>query len=195
MLSEFIQLIKQSFVEPRTAARKVLNFNLTIREVGEVVVLAIVVSTLLTQVPSLFITSTDMVDPDVPSTGMQELSITPFSALTINATLMAITILAVYLIGNLFGGRGTIRGSMIVNAWIHYMMIIVQVVLFLVTTIVPVLAIVVIPLALFVFFWLLSHFVAVLHGFRSAMGVFFAALVLILVASFAITSLFFALNA
>jgi len=167
----------------------VLNFNLTTREVGEVVVLAIVVSTLLTQVPSLFITSPDMADPDVPGTGMQ-----PFSALTLNATLMAITILAVYLIGNLFGGRGTIRGSVIVNAWIHYMMIIVQVVLFLVTTIVPVLAIVVIPLALFVFFWLLSHFVAVLHGFKSAMGVFFAALVLILIASFAITSLFFALN-
>lgn len=194
-LLEISELIRLSFAQPRVAADRILGYSLAPRELGEIVVLAVLLSTIITQLPSLIIPSDIPIDIDSFADEPQQLSFTPFMALTVNAALMAITVLAVHLVGNLFGGKGTLRGSVLVNAWVHYMMILVQLAVFLLTTILPFLALVAIPVALFLFFWMLSNFVAVLHGFRSAMGVFFAALVLILVFSFGITSVFFALSA
>jgi len=192
MTPTFIDLIRLSFVAPRVAARQVLGFPLRYRTLIEVAVLGIVLNTLVTQGISTLLAPAPVetleTDPPVPM-------ITPFMAFGIDAILMTLTILAVHLIGGLFGGRGSLRESILVNAWIHYLMILVQLVAIVLTVIMPGLALLTIPLALGIFFYLLSNFVAEMHAFTSALGVFFGAIVLILILSFVITFLFLAGNA
>ncbi len=189
MIQTVTELVRLSLVAPRAAARQVLGFPIPYRVLIEAAILGIVLNTLVTQGLSMLLEPAPVEDIE---TGTPVPMITPFIALGIDAVLMVMTVLAVHLIGGMFGGRGSLQESLLINTWIHYLMILVQLVAIILTVFMPALALLTIPLALGIFFYLLSNFVAEMHAFRSALSVFFGAIVLILILSFAITFLFLA---
>ncbi len=91
-----------------------------------------------------------------------------------------------YLVGRKFGGRGTLAGAVALIAWTEFILSLLQVAQIVALVILPPLAEVIGLLGLLVFLWLLSQFVAELHGFASAWKVLFVILVTGLLASFAV---------
>ncbi|MFE3837032.1 YIP1 family protein [Pseudogemmobacter sonorensis] len=75
-------------------------------------------------------------------------------------------------IGRMAGGRGGIQAALLAVAWLEVVMLAVQLALIGVMLVLPGLAAVLMSLGVAVFLWLLTGFVAELHGFPSMRWVF-----------------------
>jgi len=78
---------------------------------------------------------------------------------------------AVQGIGRLAGGSGTFPDTLLLLAWLQFVMIAVQIVQLLVLLLVPPLFGFVTMASLAIFMWLLVNFTMALHGFTSALKV------------------------
>jgi len=87
---------------------------------------------------------------------------------------------AIHRIGRAFGGTGRFEEAMLLVIWLQFIFILVQLVQVLAFTLLPGLAAIITILALGLFFWLLTNFIAVLHGFTS-LGMVFVATILSLI--------------
>jgi Yip1 domain len=100
----------------------------------------------------------------------------------IQLALLVVMVFAVFWIGRAMGGTGSFEESILLVAWLQFVMVCLQVVqtgvLLVSTTIAEIFGL----LGIVLFLWLLTNFVAVLHGFTSLFKVF----VMILVSAFGI---------
>jgi hypothetical protein len=184
-MKDIMAMVGRSLKSPREGAHEVLTIRIPQEAVGMIVVLVVVLSVLLAQVMGLMIlpADTDMV------IGLFSSAIV---AGLVQLVVMLVTIGGVFWIGRAMGGTGSLKESALIISWLQFIMVCLQLVQLVVLVILPPFAGLIGIVALGVFLWLLTNFVATLHGFKSLGQVF----VMIIVSTFTLAfliSLLFAL--
>ena len=179
-------LVRQSLREPRAAARAVIGSGVPAPILWEALALVVVLSTILAQVTTMLTPSEDALagDPMMPL-----VLYSPMLLGVIQGCLLVMMVFAVHWVGRTFGGRGAFEGALAVVVWLQFLLVCLQVVQTLAMVILPGLGGLIAIVGVVLFFWLLTQFVCVLHGFESAGMVFVMILVSMLALTFALSIL------
>lgn len=168
-------LARQSLEDPRASVRSLLALGVPLpaRTIG--LLLMAVASALLTHLGFMLLP----VEED-PTSGFMMQS--PLRAAIIQWLVLVASVFLIYRIGKAWGGKGSLPDTLLVVVWLQAIMLGVQFVQLLVFVLLPPLAGIVTLVGLVLFFWLMTSFIAELHGFKSRGAV----LAGILVASFGV---------
>lgn len=164
------QLIVLTLRNPREGAEAVLSLGIPREALWPLMGLVVIVSVMLAQVSTFLLGGT--VGPLAGS-----LFVNPLFTAAMQYVLLAIAAFAIHFIGRAMGGTGSLAEAVLLTTWLQVIMAAVQVVQTLTFVILPPLGGLIGILALVAFFWLLTHFVAVIHGFQSLAQVFLMILV------------------
>lgn len=183
-----LAMARDTVSDPRGGARRIMSIDLTLQERWLALLLMAVLSTLVAQLVLAFAPP----PPDDPTANpaqkmMQEVLSVPIPAAIAQAVALIVGTLAVHRFGQARGGTGSLADTVSLMAWLQFITLVVlvaQVVAGLVLPpLVALIGVVWVPL----FFWLLTNFVAELHGFRSLgatfLGIIAGILVLVLAAT------------
>ena len=158
-------LVQLTLQEPRQAARVLLAEDVPIRARTVGLLLVAVLSSLLASL---------QIGPDL--TGLDPLSrfmlASPLRAAVFQWLFLALTVVLTYRVGRVFGGHGSLPDALLVVAWLQVPMLALQVVQIAATLVAPPLAGIIGLGGFALFLWLMTAFVAELHGFRSRGKVF-----------------------
>lgn len=105
----------------------------------------------------------------------------PFVTAVVQAGLMVASVYLVHAVGRWRGGTGSFEDALILMVWLQFILMMLQLLQIVVQVVLPPLSDLVGLISVAVFLWLLSNFVAELHGFRSVGKVFFGILLMIFV--------------
>jgi hypothetical protein len=159
---------------PREGATEMLSLGVPREALWPALALVVVLSILLAQMTSLMMTG---------SVGMEDMPVGPAATGFIQLLLLIVMVFAIFWIGRSMGGTGSFEETVLLVAWLQFIMVCLQGVQAISLIVFPsVVAGLIGMLGLFLFLWLLTSFVAVLHGFASLFQVF----VMILVSAFGI---------
>lgn len=120
-------------------------------------------------------------------------SLDPFSAFMLASPIrtavvqwgfLALSVLLIHRVGRAFGGRGSFADALLVVVWLQVLMLGFQLLQLVVTPILPGLAGVIGLVSFVLYFWLMTHFIAELHGFTSRGLVFLGMMLTGLAAGF-----------
>lgn len=170
-LSHRIRALAQlTLQEPRQAARVLLaeDVPLSARTAG--LLLVAVVSALLASLQ----VGTDPQQLDPLSAFMLA---SPFRAAIMQWFFLALSVVLIHRVGGAFGGRGSFADAMLVVVWLQLLMLALQILQLVATFVAPPLAGIIGIIGLGVFLWLMTTFIAELHGFASR-GLVFLGMVL-----------------
>jgi hypothetical protein len=101
----------------------------------------------------------------------------PFRAAAFQWGFLALSVLLIHRVGRAFGGRGSFPDALLIVVWLQLIMLTFQVLQLVVSPILPALAGIIGLVSFAVYFWLMTHFIAELHGFASR-GLVFLGMVL-----------------
>lgn len=101
----------------------------------------------------------------------------PFRAAVVQWLFLALTVVLVHRVGRVFGGRGSFPDALLVVVWLQLLTLAIQVLQLAATLIAPPLAGIIGLGGFVLFLWLMTAFIAELHGFRSR-GLVFLGMVL-----------------
>jgi hypothetical protein len=155
---------------PRQAARVLLAEDVPIPARTAGLLLVAVVSALLA---SLQVGS----DPQALDPFSAFMLASPFRAAIMQWLFMALSVVLIHRVGRAFGGRGSFPDAMLVVVWLQLLMLALQVLQLVATVLAPPLAGGIGMVGLGVFLWLMTTFIAELHGFASR-GLVFLGIVL-----------------
>lgn len=96
----------------------------------------------------------------------------PFRAALFQWGFLALSVLLMHRVGRAFGGRGSLADALLVVVWLQIIMLGFQTLQLVVSPVLPPLAGVIGLVSFVVYFWLMSWFIAELHGFASRGRVF-----------------------
>jgi hypothetical protein len=157
---DLVQTGRLTLQKPREGARMVMNWPLAVGELWLVLALTAVVSALLAE---LLVTQTpEGVDPVL---AMMMSSPIWFAAIQFGG--LAILTTLIFWIGRKFGGRGSFAGALALIGWLQSILVVVQVAQIVALFVLPPFALVISLISLVLFLWLLTSFIAELHGFKS----------------------------
>ncbi|TCP40854.1 Yip1-like protein [Rhodovulum marinum] len=162
-----IALARETLSNPRGGARAVLSLGLPEGVLWQMLVAIVSISVLLTQLGEYLVPAP--MDPLTPV-----FRANPLLTAVVQGGLLVVTVYAIHVIGRRFGGRGDFAGALALTVWLQALMVGLQVVQTLFLVALPPVAGLVGLFGIGLFFWLLSHFVAELHGFFSAIKTFAA---------------------
>ena len=164
MLDQLIQLARISLRDPKYGALKVLKNQVPLQAAIELGVLVVILGSI---VSSLFFHLT------VVSDEAEQLNLfrNPLIFTAIQGAVLCVIVLATYLIGQMVGGRGELKETLILMVWLQFIMLLYQLVQIIASMVIPVLDGLLTIVSIVLFFWLFANFVAVLHGFKSAFKV------------------------
>lgn len=150
--------VRHSLADPQGAARALIALNLpdTARWTG--FALVIVLSALMGQLSVLLMGEGGAIGP--VTLGLLHAFV-----------LMSVTV-AMYGVGRAMGGGGQFADAVLLVAWLQFIMVLLQVVQIIAMVVLPPLFTLVTIAALVVFLWMLTNFIAALHGFESLPKVF-----------------------
>lgn len=180
-------LIRDSLTRPRAAMRAVLDMNLPTGILWQALVLVAVLGDLIVW-GGLAMTAEGralLTQGGLPG---------PLFMGVLQLALLALMAVGIDRIGRAFGGKGDFAGALAVIVWLQVVMFTLQFGQLLLYLLVPPLADM-LGIALFaVMFWMLSNFVAELHGFRSVGAVFGGVIITLIGAVILFSFLLFALG-
>jgi hypothetical protein len=172
-MNGLLAMVWRTVRNPREGAEELLSIGVPREALWPALVLVVVLSILLAQGTTMLMTgSADMSMPVGPAaTGFIQL------------LLLVVMVFAIFWIGRSMGGTGSFEEAILLVAWLQFVMVCVQAVQALALVLFPTIVATLIGMAaLALFLWLLTNFIAVLHGFSSLLLVF----VMILVSAFGI---------
>lgn len=165
MLNDLAALARQAIAEPRAASESVLRLGVPSEAVWPGLGLIIVVSVIVNALAELM----------APTTMG---TVAPFTLMFFFAGVFIGFSVAIWQIGRIMGGRGTLQNALLLTAFLQGIVLVAQVVQLLLLILMPVIAglfsIVVFVLGI----WLNVNFIDSLHGFQSlgrSFAVFFLA--------------------
>ncbi|MDM7930717.1 YIP1 family protein [Tabrizicola sp.] len=172
---QIMTLARLSLQDPRAGARALLRLGVPMpaRTLG--LLLMAVASAVLMQVGFMILPPTD--DPLAVL-----MMASPLRTAVIQWLILSVSVLLIYRVGRAWGGRGSLPDSLLVVVWLQVIMLGVQAVQVVALLIAPPVAAIINLAGLVLFFWLMTSFIAELHGFTSRGKV----LAGILVTSFAV---------
>jgi hypothetical protein len=164
-LPSLLQLAWTSIRTPRDGARAIKSVVLPRASRWEALLLIVVISVFLAQVSTYLVTgqATIVMGPFLAN---------PIMACIIQMSLLIIMVFAIYWIGRAMGGSGSFEDAILLVAWMQFVMVCLQAVQTVALLVMPPLASLIGVAGLGLFFWLLTNFIAELHGFRSLGRVF-----------------------
>jgi hypothetical protein len=181
-LANLLSLARLSITAPREAARAIMALRMPMNARWAALVLMAVCSALVMHLMAVLM-------PSYTADGLPAELIGPFVWAGTVSFGMIITALLVHYVGRWRGGTGRFADALILVTWLQFiqlLLVIVQLVLMLVIPpLVPVFEI----LTIVIFLWLLTNFVAEVHGFKSHWMVFGSVIATFLVAVFLLSLL------
>lgn len=179
-LASLLRLVQLTLQSPREGARQIMAVNLPLQGRWLALFLTAVLSAIVTYI------SFSLMVQDLPE-GMALPG--PWAMAVTQTGVMVLSALAVYRIGRWRGGKGELGDAVILMAWLQFIVLCLWVVQMVLLLISPILSDAVGFIGIVVFFWLLTVFVAEMHGFPSLGLVFAGVLLTILAAAFAMSIL------
>ena len=95
--------------------------------------------------------------------------------------LLICMVFGIHIVGTRFGGKGGLDETILLVTWLQFVLICLQAVQIIAIVLLPPLAFLIGVAGIVLFFWLLTAFVAELHGFSSTIGVFVSILIVMVV--------------
>lgn len=169
-MNNVLGLVGLTLRSPQEGASSVLALSLPRPVVWQILLLITVVSVLLAQLTLAMLVSS------TPSLAADMLFLSPFVAVMVHGGTIVLTVFAIFWIGRLFGGKGAFEETLALVTWLQFVFVLLQVVQTLAFLVDPTIADLLGLVAIGLFFWLLTNFVAVLHGF-SSLGLVFAGII------------------
>jgi hypothetical protein len=158
-------LIRQTLADPRGAARRIIGMDLPASVLWEALALVVVLSALAAQLAALMLgAGGEMMPGGFPAS--------PLLMGLVQGAILVVMVFAIHLIGRSLGGQGRLEDSIAAVAWLQFLLVCLQIVQTGAAVVSPALSGFVGLLGVVAFFWLLTQFVMVLHGFQSAAMVF-----------------------
>ncbi len=147
----------------REGAEEILSLGVPREALWTALALVVVVSTLLTQATALLLTG---------EARMPGLPIGPTAAGFIQLLILVGMVFAIFWIGRAMGGTGSFEEAVLLVAWLQFIMVCLQVLQTVAIFVMPPLTGLIGIFGFVLFLWLLTNFIAVLHGFTSLAQVF-----------------------
>ena len=177
MIDFLRELLGETLRAPRAAARRLIGLGL---DPGTVLAGFGVVVTASALFAWLSVAATP-----VPTGGAVEgPALMPFGLAAVQAGSILFLAAMVTLGGRAFGGKGRFIDALLLAVWLEFILVLLQIAQFAVMLVFPFSSILILLAGVALFLWLLTCFVAELHGFSSLVGVFFGILGGFLVAGF-----------
>jgi hypothetical protein len=180
-------LIRQTLTDPRAAAHRIIGFQLPSHVLWQGMALVVALSVIAAQLTA-FLLAPSATD----TTAGQEMLMptffsSPFLMGFIQGAILVMMVFAVHWIGRAMGGTGQFPDAIALVVWLQFLLVCLQVVQALLGMVAPGFSGLVGLLGIGLFFYLLSQFVLVLHGFQSAALVFVMILVSLLGLTFVLS--------
>jgi hypothetical protein len=172
-LNSLLAMAWRTIRNPREGATELLSLGVPREALWPALALVVVLSILFAQVTSLLMTG---------QSGTAGMPIGPAATGFIQLLLLVVMVFAIFWIGRAMGGSGSFEEAVLLVAWLQFIMVCLQVVQAAALLILPPVAGLIGIAGLVLFLWLLTNFIAVLHGFSSLVQVF----VMIIVAAIGI---------
>jgi hypothetical protein len=160
LTDRMIALAQLTLQDPRAATRALLAEGIPLPARSGGLLLVAVLSALLASL-QLRLGAQD-VDP---MTAMMLGS--PFRAAVVQWAFLALSVVLIHRVGRAFGGTGSFPDALLIVVWLQCLTLVLQVVQLVVNLISPALAGIIGLGGFVLFLWLMTSFIAELHGFRS----------------------------
>jgi hypothetical protein len=181
-LQTLLPMVWRTITNPREGAEEVLALGVPRHALWTILLLVLVLSIILGQITTLLVATAAGVTVQGPLANPMITGVLQFA-------LLVVTIYAIHFIGRSMGGKGSIDEAILLVAWLQFVMVCIQVVQTALMLILPPLASIVGIVGLVLFMWLLTNFIAVIHGFRSLGQVFVMILLSMFVLAFILSIL------
>lgn len=180
LLDRILPLARLTLEDPRKGARAVLGIGVPMSARTAGLMLMAVVSALISHLGFLLLPPTD--DPLA-----RFLMASPIRTAVMQWATLALAALLIHRIGRARGGNGSFPDTVLLIVWLQFLMLVLQGAQLLLLILVPPLAALAALAGIVIFFWLLTSFIAELHGFRSRGKVLVFVVLTILVVAFLIS--------
>lgn len=178
-----LRMVRETILAPRAGAASMLGFGFAPVVGWLSLLLMAVASTLLTHVSFAMMASEAK---EFWGTAMGS----PIRTAMLQWVVLLISVHAIHKIGRLVGGKGSLQGAVVLVAWLQFILLCVQILQLLAQAVVPPLSDVMGLFGLVLFLWLLTNFIAELHGFRSLGLTFVGIIVAIFVVALVLGMIF-----
>lgn len=172
-VSDLMPLLRETLISPRKGARMILDLGLAARVGWLALALMAVGSAILTHLTMV------MMSPEAVAYWGGVMG-SPVNTAILQWVVMFVTVHAVHRLGRMRGGAGTLAESVVLVAWLQFVLLALQALQLVVQVILPPFAQLLGLAGLGLFFWLLTNFVAEIHGFKS-LGAVFASVVFVMI--------------
>ncbi|GKY87644.1 YIP1 family protein [Sinisalibacter aestuarii] len=177
-------MVLQTVPEPRKIAREVQNLGAPRAVLWQALLLLLVATTFLGVISSILFP----VDPDAFGALLSD----PIMTGIAQGSVTVLTVFGIYWIGRALGGTGSFDQALLTVIWLQFVLLIVELGVLFLGVFAPGLALLLWVMGMVLTFWILSHFIAEMHGFRSA-GAVFAGIFMVMIALAVVMSVVFAL--
>jgi len=174
----------QTVPEPRKVAREIQALQFERGVLWQALALLLVGTTFLGVIASILFP----VDPEA----FGPLFADPIMTGIAQASIAVLSVFGVYWIGRMVGGTGTFDQALLTIIWLHFVLWIVELGVIFLGVFAPGIALLLWVMGMVLTFWILSHFIAEMHGFTNA-GMVFVGIILTLFAVAVIFSIFLAM--
>jgi hypothetical protein len=164
-LPNILALVRLTLQEPRQGARRIMELDLPINGRWLALILVAAGSAIGTHL------SIALMPPEQREI-MLTLIASPVRTALLQAGIWAVIAAAIAVGGRMRGGTGTFPDALILMVWLQFILLCVQMVQVLAGIVLPIVADLIGLAGLGLLLWLLTNFVAELHGFRSLIAVF-----------------------
>lgn len=182
-------LIRQTFSDPRGAAARIVGLRLPASALWEALALVVVLSVIAAQVTTMLFMEPGLATGEEGEALLPAFLTNPLLMGFIQGVILVLMVIAVHWIGRMFGGSGRLEDAIALVVWLQFLLVCLQVVQAFTGLVSPALSGFIGLLGVVLFFWLLTQFVLVLHGFQSAAMVFVMIVVSMLALTFALSIL------
>jgi hypothetical protein len=170
-LPNLLSALRYSLQSPRDAIRQVIASDPPMTARWIALLLVAIASTFLMLLSLSLVPSEELPPALVWSMGA------PLSLAAIHLVMLFVSVHLLFRLGRFRNGRGSFADSLTVLIWFQIIMLAVQAVQLALQVLLPPFALAAYFAGLVLFFWLLTNFVAELHGFASLTKTFFGILV------------------
>ena len=156
----FLDQVLMTIRTPRDGARWVKSITMPRQSRWEALALFMVVGVVFNQITGFLMFGDFRII-------MMGLTLNPITYAMIQMAVLVIMVFAVFWIGRAMGGTGGFGDAILLIAWLQAIMTLLQVAQTIAILLIPALGVIIAVASFMLFFWLLSNFIAELHGFTS----------------------------
>ena len=168
---QLLQHAINSVINPQAEARWVMTrFDLPRAARWQVLILIVALSVIVAQL-GLFVV------PISPNTPFATILNSPVLSTLVQSAVLVILVFLIYFVGRAMGGTGGFGNTILLVAWLQFVMACLQALQTIALILSPPLAAVLGIIGFVIFFRVLTSFIAELHGFKSLVNVFLMVIV------------------